>query len=42
MARTTRGTDRRVPAYACTFHHSRGNSVCPVTIHQPMDDVYAA
>jgi site-specific DNA recombinase len=42
VARTTRGTDRRVPAYACTFHHSRGNSVCPVTIHQPMDDVHAA
>jgi hypothetical protein len=42
VARTTRGTDRRVPAYACTFHHSRGISVCPVTIHQPMDDVHAA
>jgi len=42
VARTTRGTDRRVPAYACTFHHSRGSTVCPVTIHQPMDDVHAA
>src|SRR3954467_9788822 len=39
VAPTPRGTDRRVPAHACTFHHSRGSSVCPVTIHQPMDDV---
>ena len=42
VTRTTRGTDWRVPAYACTFHHSRGSSVCPVTIHQPMDDVHGA
>jgi hypothetical protein len=42
VTRTTRGTDRRVPAYACTFHHSRGSAVCAVTIHQPMDDVHGA
>ena len=42
VTRTTRGTDRRVPAYTCTFHHTRGNAVCPVTIHQPMDVVHGA
>jgi site-specific DNA recombinase len=42
VTRTTRGTDRRVPAYTCTFHHTRGKAVCPVTLHQPMDIVHEA
>jgi site-specific DNA recombinase len=41
-ARTTRGQDRAVPAYACLWHHNRGSAVCPVTIHQPMDEVDGA
>ena len=28
--------------YACSRHHQRGSSVCPVTVYQPMDDVEGA
>lgn len=38
VARTKRGSVR-IPAYACQFHHERGSAVCPVTIHQPVDEV---
>jgi hypothetical protein len=32
----------RVRAYACTFHHKRGNVVCPVSLYQPIDEVNGA
>ncbi|MCG8417717.1 MAG: recombinase family protein [Proteobacteria bacterium] len=39
-ARKTRASpNRRVPAYGCTWHHLRGNSVCPVAALQPVEEV---
>ncbi len=32
----------RVRAYACTRHRERGGSVCPVAVHQPMEEVESA
>ncbi|MBI4509502.1 MAG: recombinase family protein [Deltaproteobacteria bacterium] len=42
VARTKRTGGQRVPAYACQYHHERGAAVCPVTIHQPVEDVERA
>ena len=36
------GGAERVKVYACSRHHQRGNSVCPVTVYQRMDDVEGA
>jgi cell division protein ZapA (FtsZ GTPase activity inhibitor) len=36
------GTAERVKAYGCARHHERGQTVCAVTVHQPMADVEAA
>lgn len=33
---------RTVKAYTCIHHHTRGASVCPVTIYQPTEDVERA
>jgi site-specific DNA recombinase len=38
----TRTGEGRVRAYACSFHHKRGNAVCPVTLYQPIDEVNGA
>jgi site-specific DNA recombinase len=32
----------RVPVYACDWHHRRGDSVCPVKLRQPIDEVDGA
>ena len=32
----------RVPAYSCQYHHERGSVVCPVSVHQPVDEVDSA
>lgn len=31
-----------VKAYACSWHHTRGRTVCPVTVRQPVEDVESA
>jgi hypothetical protein len=36
------GGHERVKVYACGRHHQRGKAVCPVTVHQRMDDVEGA
>jgi Recombinase zinc beta ribbon domain len=36
------GSNERKMTYACARHHQRGASVCPVTIHQPMDEIEGA
>lgn len=41
MARAPGGGAARVKTYACTWHHQRGNTVCPVTVYQPIEDVEA-
>ncbi len=33
------GPNERVRCYGCAKHHERGNSVCAVTVHQPMEEV---
>ncbi len=38
VSRTKRSGGIRVPAYAC-YHHERGSKVCPISIHQPVEDV---
>ncbi len=37
--RNTKTSRGRVTAYACGWHHKRGQSVCPVTVCQPVDEV---
>jgi len=37
--RTYGGGRQRVKAYACQRHHDRGSAVCPVTVHQPIEEV---
>ena len=37
-----RSQRRTVKAYTCIHHHTRGASVCPVTIYQPIEDVESA
>ena len=39
--RTRRGGEL-VKAYSCTRHRDRGAEVCPVAVHQPMDEVEGA
>ncbi len=36
------GGAERVKVYACSRHHQRGSSVCPVTVYQRMDEVEGA
>jgi site-specific DNA recombinase len=36
------GGSERVKVYACGKHHLRGSAVCPVTVHQRMEDVEGA
>jgi site-specific DNA recombinase len=36
------GPSERVRCYGCAKHHDRGSSVCPVTVHQPMEEVESA
>ncbi len=36
------GGKERVRVYACSWHHQRGSTVCPVTVYQRMDDVEGA
>ena len=36
------GPNARVKCYGCAKHHERGSAVCPVTVHQPMEEVEAA
>ncbi len=40
--RNTKTSRGRVTAYACGWHHKRGEAVCPVTICQPVDEVEGA
>ena len=40
--RNTKTSRGRVTAYACGWHHKRGQAVCPVTICQPVDEVEGA
>ncbi len=37
-----RAQRRTVKAYTCIHHHTRGASVCPVTIYQPIEEVEGA
>lgn len=39
--RTRRGGEL-VKAYSCTRHRDRGSEVCPVAVHQPIDEVEGA
>jgi site-specific DNA recombinase len=36
------GGHERVKTYACSRHHERGSTVCPVTVYQSMSDVEGA
>ncbi|MEJ7598492.1 MAG: recombinase family protein [Kofleriaceae bacterium] len=36
------GPNQRVKCYGCAKHHERGSAVCPVTVHQPMEEVETA
>jgi site-specific DNA recombinase len=40
--RNTKTSRGRVTAYACGWHHKRGQAVCPVTVCQPADEVEGA
>lgn len=42
MTRAYGGGSERVKMYGCSRHHQRGSAVCPVTVHQPVQDVEAA
>ena len=33
------GGHQRVKTYSCHRHHDRGSAVCPITIHQPIEEV---
>ena len=33
------GGSRRIKTYSCHRHHDRGSAVCPITIHQPIEEV---
>ncbi len=39
VRKTRASLTKRVNAYGCTWHHGRGNSVCPVAVLQPIDEV---
>lgn len=33
------GGHKRVKTYSCHRHHDRGSAVCPITVHQPIEEV---